>query len=178
MAYFSQFPKLRYDMKDNGNTKLVPDIFRKIVLRNKYKDNFVLLDSYDVEPGEKPEDVAFKVYGDATLHWLVLSINKMVNRYHDWPKSYQAFEKYVNDKYAEPGGIHHYEKSQSSGRTSSQGPSDFDYLIEVDSSDVDGQSVSNYEYEQRLEDQKRQIKLLSPQYVPNFLSEFRKLIRR
>lgn len=178
MAYFSQFPTIRYDLEANGNTKLVPDIFRKVVLKNKYKDNFVLLDSYDVEPGEKPEDVAFKVYGDATLHWLVLSINKMSNRYHDWPKSYQAFEEYVNDKYAEPNGIHHYEKSQSSGKTSSQGPSDFDYLVEVDSSDVDGQSVSNYEYEQRLEDQKRQIKLLSPQYLSTFMNEFRKLIRR
>jgi hypothetical protein len=178
MAYFSQFPTIRYDLEANGNTKLVPDIFRKVVLKNKYKDNYVLLDSYDVEPGEKPEDVAFKVYGDATLHWLVLSINKMSNRYHDWPKSYQAFEEYVNDKYAEPNGIHHYEKSQSSGKTSSQGPSDFDYLVEVDSSDVDGQSVSNYEYEQRLEDQKRQIKLLSPQYLSTFMNEFRKLIRR
>lgn len=178
MAYFSQFPTIRYDLEANGNTKLVPDIFRKVVLKNKYKDNYVLLDSYDVEPGEKPEDVAFKVYGDATLHWLVLSINKMSNRYHDWPKSYQAFEEYVNDKYAEPNGIHHYEKSQSSGKTSSQGPSDFDYIIEVDSSDVDGQSVSNYEYEQRLEDQKRQIKLLSPQYLSTFMNEFRKLIRR
>lgn len=178
MAYFSQFPTIRYDLEANGNTKLVPDIFRKVVLKNKYKDNYVLLDSYDVEPGEKPEDVAFKVYGDATLHWLVLSINKMSNRYHDWPKSYQAFEEYVNDKYAEPNGIHHYEKSQSSGKTSSQGPSDFDYLVEVDSSDIDGQSVSNYEYEQRLEDQKRQIKLLSPQYLSTFMNEFRKLIRR
>ncbi|MDB4809851.1 baseplate wedge protein 53 [bacterium] len=178
MAYFSQFPTIRYDLEANGNTKLVPDIFRKVVLKNKYKDNYVLLDSYDVEPGEKPEDVAFKVYGDATLHWLILSINKMSNRYHDWPKSYQAFEEYVNDKYAEPNGIHHYEKSQSSGKTSSQGPSDFDYLVEVDSSDVDGQSVSNYEYEQRLEDQKRQIKLLSPQYLSTFMNEFRKLIRR
>jgi len=178
MAYFSQFPTIRYDLEANGNTKLVPDIFRKVVLKNKYKDNYVLLDSYDVEPGEKPEDVAFKVYGDATLHWLILSINKMSNRYHDWPKSYQAFEEYVNDKYAEPNGIHHYEKSQSSGKTSSQGPSDFDYIVEVDSSDVDGQSVSNYEYEQRLEDQKRQIKLLSPQYLSTFMNEFRKLIRR
>jgi len=178
MAYFSQFPTIRYDLEANGNTKLVPDIFRKVVLKNKYKDNYVLLDSYDVEPGEKPEDVAFKVYGDATLHWLILSINKMSNRYHDWPKSYQAFEEYVNDKYAEPNGIHNYEKSQSSGKTSSQGPSDFDYLVEVDSSDVDGQSVSNYEYEQRLEDQKRQIKLLSPQYLSTFMNEFRKLIRR
>ena len=178
MAYFSQFPVLQYDVKANGNTKLVPDIFRKIVLKNKYKDNFVLLDSYDVEPGEKPEDVAFKVYGDATLHWLVLSINSMMNRYHDWPKSYQAFETYMNDKYTNADGIHHYEKVQSSGITKAQGPSDYDYLIEVDSSDVDGQSVSNYEYEQRLEDQKRQIKILSPQYLPTFLTEFRKLIRR
>lgn len=173
MAYFSQFPVLQYDMKANGNTKLVPDIFRKIVLKNKYKDNFVLLDSYDVEPGEKPEDVAFKVYGDATLHWLVLSINSMMNRYHDWPKSYQAFETYMNDKYTNADGIHHYEKVQSSGPQTS---TDYSHLIECESTDVGAQIVSNREYEDREQEKKRQIKLLSPGVLPALLEEFQTLI--
>jgi len=178
MAYFTQFPIIEYDINANGNTKIIPDIFRKIVLRKKYKDNFVLLDRYDVEPGEKPEDIAFKVYGDAQLHWLVLLINSSFNRYSDWPKDYASFETYVNDKYDNPNAIHHYEKLQSSGVQKGDGPADFDHFIEVNADDPDGQSVSNYEYEQRLEDQKRQIKLLSPQYVPEFLKEFRRLVRR
>lgn len=178
MAYFSQFPNIEYDIKGDNNTKILPDIFRKIVLRHKYRDNFVLLDKYDVEPGETPETVAYKVYGDATLHWVVLSINQMNNRFYDWPKGYAEFEEFVNDKYDNPAGIHHYEKLQLSGHTTPEGPGDFDHYVEVNSDDPDAQSVSNYEYEQRLEDARRQIKLLSPEFLPEFLNEFRKLIRR
>jgi len=115
--YFQQFPKLEYDINGDGNVKLATDIFRRIKVRSKVKDNLALLDKYDVETGEKPEDVAFKVYGSVDYWYVVCLMNNVVNRNHDWPKSFQAFEEYVNDKYAEPGGIHHYEKSQSSGKT-------------------------------------------------------------
>ena len=176
--YFQQFPKLEYDVNGDGNVKLATDIFRRIKVRSKVKDNLALLDKYDVETGEKPEDVAFKVYGSVDYWYVVCLMNNVVNRNHDWPKSFQAFEEYVNDKYAEPGGIHHYEKSQSSGKLTSNGPGDTKDLIEVNSDDVDAQSVSNYEYEQRLEDEKRQIQILSPAYLSIFEDEMKKLLRR
>ena len=178
MAFFDQFPKLLYDINGNGNVKVLPDIFRRIKIRSKIKDNFALLDRYDVENGETPETVAYKVYGSTDYWWVVCLMNNVVDRNHDWPKGYQAFEDYVNDKYDNPAGIHHYEKLQSSGHTTTEGPADFGHYVEVNSTDADGQSVSNYEYEQRLEDQRRQIKILNPSYLPTFLDEFRKLIRR
>ena len=178
MAFFSQFPKLIYDIAGNGNRKVLPDIFRRIKIRSKIKDNFALLDRYDVENGETPETVAYKVYGSTDYWWVVCLMNNIVDRNHDWPKSYQAFETYVNDKYDNPAGIHHYEKLQSSGHITTEGPADFDHYVEVNSDDPAAQSVSNYEYEQRLEDQRRQIKILNPSYLPTFLDEFRKLIRR
>jgi len=156
----------------------LPDIFRRIKIRSKLKDNYALLDKYDVENGESPETVAYKVYGSTDYWYVVCLMNNIVNRQHDWPLSYQAFEEYVNDKYDNPGAVHHYEKLQSSGHTVSEGPADFDHYVEVNSDDPDGQSVSNYEYEQRLQDQKRQIQILNPSYLPAFLEEFRKLIRR
>ena len=55
MAYFTQFPKLIYDVAGNGIEKVVPDIFRRIKIRDKVKDAYALLDKYDVEPGEKPD---------------------------------------------------------------------------------------------------------------------------
>ena len=178
MAFFSQFPKILYDIEGNGTTKVLPDIFRRIKIRSKIKDNFALLDRYDVENGESPETVAYKVYGSTDYWWVVCLMNNIVNRQHDWPLSYSAFEQYVADKYDNPGAVHHYEKLQESGHTISEGPADYDHYVEVNSTDADAQSVSNYEYEQRLEDQKRQIKILNPSYLPTFLDEFRKLIRR
>ena len=178
MAYFQQFPKLQYDLKGDGNVNVVPDIFRRIKLKNKVRDNLVLLDKYDLTDGEKPEDVAFKIYGSVDYYWVVLLINNIVDRYYDWPMGFQEFEEYVKDKYAEPGAIHHYEVKQSSGRQDGLSPEDFSHYIEVNADHSNSQAVSNYEYEQRLQNQKRQIKVLDPDYLSSFIEEFEKLIRR
>ena len=73
--YFEQFPLMLYDIKANGYYKLVPDIFRRIKTKDKIKKNVSLLDVYDVEDGEKPEDVAYKIYGETNLFWVVSMIN-------------------------------------------------------------------------------------------------------
>ena len=74
--------------------------------------------------------------------------------------SEQEFEVFLKDKYAEPGGIHHYEITQSSGKQSGNGKLLIIHKVEVNST-VSAASVSNREYEQRLQDQKRLIKLLN-----------------
>ena len=178
MAYFQQFPKLQYDLKGDGNVNVVPDIFRRIKLKNKVRDNLVLLDKYDLTDGEKPEDVAFKIYGSVDYYWVVLLVNNVVDRYYDWPMGFQEFEEFVKDKYAEPGAIHHYEVKQSSGRQDGLSPEDYSHYIEVNADHLNSQAVSNYEYEQRLQNQKRQIKVLDPDYLSSFIEEFEKLIRR
>ena len=177
--FFTQFPKIRYDMDGNEDYKLVPDIFRRVKIRNKVRDNFSLYDSYDVENGEKPEDVAFKIYGSADYFYVILMMNRITNRYFEWPLSHLSFESYVKDKYEDDlYGVHHYERIQSSGKQKGDGPEDYTHLIECNETDTDAQSVSNYEYEIREQDKKRKIKILNPAYLSSFLEEFRKLIRR
>ena len=178
MAYFSQFPKLTYDLLANGNVTVVPDIFRRIKLKDKIKNNIIILDKYDLYDGEKPEDVSYKLYGSVDYYWVVLLINNIVDRYYDWPMSYADFEEFVKDKYAEPGAVHHYEVLQSSGRQEGESPDDHSQYIEVNSNHQGAQSVSNYDYEQRLQNKKRQIKVLNPDYLSSFIDEFEKLIRR
>jgi hypothetical protein len=77
-----------------------------------------------------------------------------------------------------PGAVHHYEKTQSSGRTTSNGPEDYSHKIEVNSDAVGAEAVTNYQYELRLQEQKRQIRILAPAYLPAFEQEFRKLVKR
>lgn len=176
--FFSRFPKIAYDILGDNNFKLVTDILRRIKIRSAIKDNTSLLDKYDVKSGETPETVAYKIYGDAKYHWVVLMMNEVTDRYYDWPLSEQDFESYVKDKYTNPGAVHHYEVTQSSGRTTSNGPEDYSHKIEVNSDTIGAEAVSNYEYERRLQEQKRQIKLLDPAYLPTFEQEFNKLVRK
>ena len=162
---------------DKNNFKPVTDLMTRVKIRDKVIDEISLYNVYDVKNGETPENIAFKHFGDPRLHWVILLTNKISDRYYDWPLSEQQFEDYIKDKYAEPGGIHHYEITQSSGRTTGQGPSDYSYKVEVNSTVAGATSISNREYESRLQDKKRQIKLLSTQYLTSFVEEFNKLIR-
>ena len=176
--YFESFPNRLYDLKGNGQQTLVKDIFRRMKVRDSIKNNLALYATYDVVPGDTPETISFKHFGSTDYFWVICLMNDITDRYYDWPLDYQAFEEYVNDKYDNPQAIHHYEKDQSSGATTGNGPGDFSHKIEVNSTDADAQSVSNYEYEQRLQDQKRQIKLLDKAYLNQFVEEFERLVQR
>ena len=177
--YFSQFPLINYNLTGvNGNTTLVTDIFRRVKARSKILDNVTLFDKFNVEEGESPETVAYKAYGSTDYFWVITLINNVVNRYYDWPLPEFAFQQYVADKYSNPDGIHHYEITQSSGKQTGDGPSDYSHKIEVNSDTVGAQSVSNIEHERRLQDEKRQINILLPQYLATFEDEFKKLIRK
>jgi len=177
MAYFEKFPKILYDIDNTKNYKLVTDILRRVKVKESIRDNVELFDKYDVDSGDSPETIAYKIYGSVRYYYVILLLNNIKDRYYDWPLSYQAFESYVKDKYANPSGIHHYEITQSSGTTTSNGPDDYDYLIEVNSTQPGAVAVTNYEYEQRLQDKKRQIKLLKPGFLRAFETEFEKLVR-
>lgn len=177
-GFLAQYPKFLYDIDGNGNSKVVTDVFRRIKIRDSIKDNLALFSSYDVQNGETPESVSYKHFGTSDYFWIICLMNNITDRYYDWPLTDQAFEAYVKAKYSNPDGIHHYEKTQSSGEQTGNGPDDYSHKIEVNSDTVGAQSVSNYEYEQRLQDKKRNIKLLDPTYVGLFVDELEKLVRR
>ena len=185
MTYFSRFPYMAYDITNSGNYKLLPDILRSVKTRTAVKEGRYLFDSYDVKNGETPESIAYKLYGDTTLHWVVLLVNDITDRYHQWPMSYIQFSKYVTEKYVNAdgtsnvSGVHHYEVAQSSGDT--------DTKIEVYSNsalytgDTDfyasATAITNYEYEESLQDEKRKIRLLDPSFIDQFVTEFKSLIK-
>jgi len=167
--YFTSFPKIVYDIDNTGKLTVVTEIFRRIKIREKIADNTALYFKYIVQNGDTPETVAYRHFGSQHLHWVILLTNNITDRYYGWPLNDQDFESYVNNKYDNPGAVHHYEIAQSSGPTSS---TDYSHLIEVNSTTTGASSVSNYEYERRLQDEKREIQLLDRKYLPLFIEEF------
>mgnify|MGYP006252297697 FL=1 len=143
MAYFDRFPLMTYDMKNNNVYKLVPDILRRVKLRASIKSGVFLFDKFDVPMGDKPEDVAFKFYGDAELHWVILMTNDITDRYYQWPMTQPQLEAFLADKYDNPDAIHHYEITRTSGRTTANGPGDYSHLVECNSDEDGALSVSN-----------------------------------
>ena len=90
---------------------------RRVGLRAKVKSNVLLFDTYDIRSGQTPEEIADKLYDDTELHWVILMVNEIPDRYHQWPMTTPQFQAYVQDKYANPDATHHYEITQDSGDT-------------------------------------------------------------
>ena len=169
MSYFENFPAYAYDLSDTETKTLITDIVRRVNLKSNVKANTLVFDTYDVRDGEQPDTVAFKYYGDTKLHWIIVTVNNITSRY-DWPLDQVALSDFVNDKYDNPDGIHHYEINATSGDTTKK-------LIVA--SDTEGAlPVTNYEYEQTSNDNKRRIRLLDKVYVSQFRKEFEQLIKR
>ena len=169
---------MAYDVAANGNYKLLPNILKRVKLRTGLASGTFLFDTYDVRDGDNPEDVAFKLYGDPELHWVILMTNNITDRYYQWPLSQPQFQEHLADKYGagNEDAVHHYENTQTSGPTSSNGPSNFSHKVEVNSDDGDPDIITNRQYEQRLQDGYRQIRLLDPQFLDTFVEEFDNLI--
>jgi len=170
--YFKQFPTIPYDSKGTGEFKDVKNLLRRVGIRAKVKSNTMLYDTYDVKNGETPESIAFKLYDDAELHWIVMLVNNITDRFHDWPLSEAQFLNFVNEKYSNPNAIHHYEIEQESGDTSIK--------IDIGTSNADyptATAITNYEYEQEEQDNKRKIRLLDPSFIDSFVDEFKILMK-
>ncbi len=176
MAYFRKFPLMAYDIAGNDNYKLLPNILRRIKLRSGIRSGAFLFDNYDVFDGERPEDIAFKEYGDPELHWIILMTNNITDRYYQWPLTQPQFQEYLKDKYGagNEDATHHYEITQTSGPTTSR---DYSHMVECNSDETNPTIISNREYENRKQDEYRQIRLLDPRFIDSFIEEFDNLIR-
>ena len=169
--YFANFPVIPYDSVGDYNFKIVTNLLKRVVVRSKVKANTSLYDTYDVKEGETPEILADKLYGDPELHWVILLFNDITDVYHQWPQNQNQFLACINDKYSNVDATHHYEISQTSGDTTIK------VDIGTDNTDYPTASiVTNYEYEEDLQDKKRKIKLLDPAYITTFVAEFEALM--
>ena len=175
--YFAYFSKGTYDILGDGNEKLVTDLMRRVKVKSKVLNDISLYDYYDIPEQETPEITSQKHFGSPYYHWVILMTNNITDRYYGWPLSTYEFETYLQEKYPNnDGGVHHYEITQSSGKQTGEGPSDYSHRIEVNSTVPGATAVTNRQYEERLQDQKRQIKLLNAAYLPVLLEEFETLM--
>lgn len=170
MSYFDMFPEIDYNSKGDGKTTAFKNLLTRVKIITSIEENLFNFDYYDVKDGETPELIAHKYYGDVNLHWTVLIANDVIDYYEDWPMSVQRFEEFVNNKYENAAAVHHYEISQTSGDTTvmidvgTNGGPNTDY--------PSASAISNYTYEDRLQEQKRQIRLIQPRFIDDFVKDF------
>ena len=170
--YFRKFPKVDYTA--NGITQKMTNITKRIKFLDATLLNYVSFDFYDVNGDERPEHIAANYYSDPNLYWMILFANNIKDIYTDWPMPVNQFETFVASKYDDVNAIHHYEYTQESGSSkfTIELPNDPAQTIPAGAT-----PVTNYEYEDRLQESKRRIRLIKPEYVPNIKKEFSRKIK-
>ena len=196
-TYFRQVPNFEYvsrtaDTKNISEYRTVKNLFKKGKLREDIFGDLSFFTKYKIVGDNRPDNVAFEVYGDETLDWLVLLCNNILNIQTEWPLPQQSFYNFLMDKYGSEenlSGIHHYETVEV--RDSSdviivpkglQVPSN--YSVEFYDSLL-GQYVTknnitvpitNYEYESKIEDDKRNIFVLKPTFLNVVLNDMEEIM--
>jgi hypothetical protein len=192
MTYFRELPNLNYqstalDRSSSEDYVQVKNIFRRAKLRDDLKYVFTSLVDYYIGDGIRPDQVADNIYGDPELDWVVLTSANIINVRDEWPLDSGEMYNYALNKYGNDlNQIRHYETTEvkdSSGRLILPKGKvvDSGFTIPDPSSStatlnpVGG--VTNYEYESKLNDEKRSIYIISPDYLQVFLNDMKDIMR-
>jgi len=183
--YFSEVPDFEYvsrlpDAKISDYIT-VKNLFRRGFLREDIFQDLTFFTKYQIRGDDRPDNVAFEIYQDSTLDWLVLMANNVINIQNEWPISNSVFDELMTDKYESYenliGGIHHYETIEvkdASGVVivraglqveSTYSVTFFDERANELKTITPTIPVTNYEYEQKINEGKRNIYLLKPKYI-------------
>lgn len=168
--YFKSLPNIAYRTPE-GKILLTKDIFIRTGFRASIANN-LSLDAYYVRDGDTPEILADNIYGNSSYHWAILLVNNIVNPYEEWPKSNASLVEYVEGKYGTGNlqATHHYCITDS----------DPEIVVDFDAAKIaDGThtAVTNYDYELKINEEKRQIFLLKPAFIGEFAKQYRRLVR-
>ena len=185
-SYFQRVPDFNYvsRLPDSkiGDYIRVKNLFKKGKLREDIFQNLAFFEKYKIVGDDRPDNVAFEVYDDASLDWVVLLSNNVLNIQSEWPLPQTDFDRFVLDKYGDYdtlyNGIHHYETEEvknSQGVTivpaglqvdASYSVSYYDFFIEqqITTGNI-SIPVTNYEYEEKVENDKRNIFILKSRYL-------------
>ena len=225
--YFQNFPYTYYSLDDAASAQLITNIGLRAKFSDAIKNNYSLFDAYDIKDGETPELVADKFYSNPQLHWIVLLFNDILDPRFEWPLTTKHLISYVEGKYANSTGVHHFEDGNGiytngnvtittdggvnviTGSVIINNTSDGVGLVTNHDSNVSftlqvttggfnhgdkvylatntasnanvtsavvisGVPISNYDYDDSVNETKRRIRLLKAQYIDTIIREFKK----
>ena len=119
--YFRQVPNFDYISRVPGEQNIsdyitVKNLFKRGKLREDIFGNLNFFTKYKIIGDERPDNVAFKLYGDSTLDWVILLSNNILNIQNEWPMTQRTFDQVMLERYGSYdnlyNGIHHFETSE------------------------------------------------------------------
>ena len=189
MSYFRELPNLEYQSflssrKGSDDYLLVKNIFRRVKLRDDLQNVFTIFNKYQIQEGARPDTVAEELYGSSQYDWVVLIGAGIINVRNEWPLSDRDIYRYSEQLYGNDlNAVHHYETTEvkdSSGRLILPAGKIVDSTFTIPDPNISIQTlnpvvgISNYEYEVRKNNKKRDIYVLKPAYLQQVINDTRK----
>ena len=188
--YVSRLPKAQ-NISDYIRVK---NLFKRTKISEQIFDDLTFFTKYQVVTDERPDNVAFKVYGDSNLDWMILLANNIINVQQEWPLEHQSYYDYLIGKYGSDAAlqnIHHYETKEIKNSVGKvivlkglEVPSDFSITffdtglgVQQTISTEIVTEITNQVYEDRLNDAKRNISIIKPQFIGLILEEIEKTMK-
>jgi hypothetical protein len=189
MSYFRELPNLEYQSflsssRGSDEYLLVKNIFRRVKLRDDLQNVFTIFNKYQIREGARPDTVAEELYKSSQYDWVVLIGAGIVNVRNEWPLSDRDIYRYSEQLYGNDlNDVHHYETKEvkdSRGRLILPAGKIVDSTFTIPNPNITIQtlnpvvSISNYEYEVRKNNKKRDIYVLKPAYLQQAINDTRK----
>ena len=184
---------------------IVKNLFKRSKLRTDVDQAITAFNYYYVEDQQRPDILAQELYGDSELDWVVLTSNNITNVRDQWPLNHDDLHSYMLEKYGSEQnilGIHHsetvkivdeYNRVILNGGLEVDANFTFTFVGTVTSStgsliriNFGGSnsntitpvaSITNYDYEVKVNEGKRKIRVLKPEYIGAFLSEHEQIMK-
>ena len=191
MGYFRELPNLRYpsflsEKISSLDFIEVKNVFRRVKLRDDLQNNFTVFEKYEIGEGMRPDTLAEELYGNPEFDWIILTVAGILNVRNEWPLNNYDLYNYTEQKYGESlNSVRFFETKEVKNADGKlilpKGKIvDSDFTIPNPSNPSANLNpvvgISNYEYETRLNDEKRNIYILREEYVQQFLTDIRDIM--
>lgn len=196
MAYFNELPNISYvsllSAKNRSDERIeVKNIFKRAKLRTDIDQAITAFEYYHIQENTRPDIISEEIYNSPEFDWVILITNNITNIRNQWPLDHNDLNTYCLEKYGSDAGVastHHWETQEVKDRYDRvilEGglivDSDFTFTYAKDDSTSvtlsPAESISNYTYEQRVNEDKRKIKILKAEYLPAFVTDMRNMMK-
>lgn len=143
------------------NDYLLTDITNNLTV-DVSPDNIYFVE-YIIQDGDTPENIAYRLWSDSSLSWVLCLVNNVIDQFFDWPLRSDELMAYVKNKYGELNvyAPHHYERDG--------------YVVNKDPDDNQQIMVTNYAYEFAKNEEKRSIHIPTEEFMQAFLNQWSQL---
>ena len=191
MGYFRELPNLLYpsflpNKKSSLDYVNVKNVFRRVKVRDDLYNNFVIFQKYEIPEGARPDNVSEELFGTPNLDWVVLTVAGIINVRNEWPLSNHELYNYANDKYGDSLNSTRFfettEVKNADGKLILPKGKVVDNNFTIPNPTNPSATlnpvvgISNFIYETRLNEEKRNINVLREEYLSQFLDDMRDLM--